>query len=48
MWLDQVENFEIFRPKIDSTDETLQAIAAPRGEVAPLNRFLTAVAKPTA
>jgi ArsR family metal-binding transcriptional regulator len=35
MLLDQIENFEIFRPKMDSTKEVLHAIATFVGDISP-------------
>ena len=35
MLLDQIENFEIFRPKMDSTKEVLHAIATFTVDISP-------------
>ncbi len=40
MLLDQIENFEIFRPKMDSTKEVLHAIATFAADIAPAFPYL--------
>lgn len=42
MLLDQVEDFEIFRPKMDSTKETLHAIATFRADISPSFPYVNA------
>jgi ArsR family metal-binding transcriptional regulator len=42
MLLDQVEDFEIFRPKMDSTKETLHAIATFRPDISPSFPYVNA------
>ena len=42
MLLDQVENFEIFRPKMDSSKETLHAIATFRSDISPSFPYVNA------
>ncbi len=42
MLLDQVENFEIFRPKMDATKETLHAIATFRPDISPSFPYVNA------
>ncbi len=42
MLLDQVEDFEIFRPKMDSTKETLHAIATFTADISPSFPYVNA------
>ncbi len=42
MLLDQVEDFEIFRPKMDSTKETLHAIATFEADISPSFPYVNA------
>ena len=42
MLLDWIENFEIFRPKMDSTKETLHAIATFRPDISPSFPYVNA------
>jgi ArsR family metal-binding transcriptional regulator len=42
MLLDQIENFEIFRPKCDSTKEVLHAIATFADDISPALPYLNA------
>jgi ArsR family metal-binding transcriptional regulator len=42
MLLDEVDNFEIFRPKMDSSKETLHAIATFRSDISPSFPYVNA------
>ena len=42
MLLDQVDNFEIFRPKMDSTKEVLHAIATFQADISPAFPYVNA------
>jgi len=42
MLMDQVDNFEIFRPKMDSTKETLHAIATFEADISPSFPYVNA------
>ncbi len=42
MLLDQVDTFEIFRPKMDSTKEVLHALATFQGDISPAFPYLNA------